>query len=250
MSSNSLDFRTHWQTSLGPGDAVVLHTKHQSMTEQLWYPRLADIPGVEYEPAQGVDRTTIRGWDSTPEIRMYRSGIDGQELPALDWGDRELANEAWESLNSPVSEYLATIFVRKRASTKAVLRRVYEGLELPGTPDDYAYALSRTLDSLWARRRVESGWWDEFERLALVELRLGWLYPDRRAAPYAEQYGTPAYRRPRAMSLLVMMYRTEGYLDDALSLLEEEQRWFPDAETHDLDDIRARLEVLDTEAAS
>jgi hypothetical protein len=215
-----------------------------------WFHRLADIPEIGYRPSTDVDRAALPGWDSEPDVRMYNSGIDDQMHPLLDWGEREFSNDEWESLNSPVSEYLQATFLRKRVSTKTVMQRVREGLELPGTPEDYSYALSRTLDLLWERRQEEAGLWDEFERLALVSVRLAWLYRDERAAAVAREYGTSEYRRPRAVPLLVMMYRTEGYLTDALTLLEEEQRRFPDVETQDLDDIRSRIEIIDAEVAS
>src|SRR5207245_3306124 len=60
----------------------------------------------------------------------------------------------------------------------AVLRRLFEALELPGSVSDYHTAIWRTFDALWDRRRQDPDILPELERLCLLDLKLMELLPE------------------------------------------------------------------------
>lgn len=99
----------------------------------------------------------------------------------------------------------------------ALLRNLYEGLELPGEPSDYHFLIQHVADELLRRRRNESGLLGEVERLCWPDIGLIQACPDAASHVIDEQrqfYSISGFR------LLIQLYEDRGDLNDALRIAE------------------------------
>lgn len=179
-----------------------------------WYERLADVPGVNYEPPLAIDRRMLPGHDSRPQRDVY--AYDGEKRESWWW---PLPDDGVTSA-SPASEHAAELFAEKSAAR--ILRRLYEALELPGRIADYHYALHSAADALYRLRLEEPQVLSEVERLCWADVRLVEAHPE--AVGFDEEgesrfYAIPAFER------LILLYEREGYLAEALDVAERAARF-------------------------
>jgi hypothetical protein len=221
-----------------------------------WYPRLGDVPGVDYRPPLKVERTSITGHDFQPEVGGY-TDAEGQKHSYLSWGWKEVplrpgadpdTDWASEELAAPVVEHLRDAVEYDPAPSPQLLARLREALELPGAPEDYARAIRQTQQHLWPRRLAEPEVLPTIEFLAWLHVRLAIAHPAGAGILIQLSEGGERYCRPSGFETLIRLYRTEGYLKDALAVAELERQHFPAEET-DLMDIRSRLELVGSESS-
>jgi hypothetical protein len=213
-----------------------------------WFPRLGDIPGVEYSPPVNLDRKRIPGHDVRPEV-VAHTNIHGEPDFFLMW-PRE--GTTWRSVNgwAPVREHLLGVLDQDRTPTAQLLRGLWEALELPGEPVDYHWILRDALDRLWRQRWTEPSVLATFESLAWIDVRLVLAFPRETSVLVRPMEGGESYmRRSTPFETLIQLYRTEGFLRTAVELAELEREHFP-VEEDDLIDIRSRLEAVRAESRS
>ena len=124
----------------------------------------------------------------------------------------------------------------------AVLRRLAETLERPGTPRDYHDAIQDSAFSLMRRRREQPEVHEEVERLLWLDIRLSEARPDAIASSAGEPFYPPA-----AFETLIQMYEREGALRDALDVAERATRW--GLQQAKVEELRERLRQLEAENA-
>jgi hypothetical protein len=201
-----------------------------------WYRRLAELPGLRYDGSSGVDRRRLRGRNAVPQVQKFRDFEDrpSESLwwPASDGKGGGSASPAQQHGMDPQQD----------APVSAVLRRVYETLELPGEPSDYHFALMGAYERLWARRREAAGLLEEVEKLCLLDVRLIEARPD---IVTDERGGKTMFLRVPAFGRLIFMYEREGFLREALEVAELASRF--DQEQQRLTDMHVRLARLEGE---
>ena len=88
----------------------------------IWFPRLGDVPGIDYSPPMPVERARIPGHDVRPEVRSYTTD-DGEVHWYVRWGWR---NSDW----APVRQHTERIFREEKPSTKRLPQEDHSGRRL------------------------------------------------------------------------------------------------------------------------
>lgn len=174
-----------------------------------WFRRMADIPGLDYEPSVAIDRTKLARHDAVPELQSYE--FDGQVQESLRWGYVD-DGEEWSTSASPAHE-VAFGVIDDDLATSTVLTRLWEGLELPGEATDYHFAIQGAAGALWGRRREGPEVLEWVEWLSWLDIRLVQVYP---RAVYYEDPGRQGYYGVTAFNTLITLYEREGLLHEAL----------------------------------
>ena len=178
-----------------------------------WFHRFGDIPGVKYTTPPDIDRTQLPGYDDVPQLRETRPQF---QLPAsLLW---PAGNGRPRSSGSPAFHCKVDDSRETRAMpAAAVLRRVAEGLELPGIPSDYHFQIQHGIYALARRQRREPELIPDIERLCWLDIALVQARPDAASTVVNGQrrfYDIQAFRE------LIQIYETRGDLADALKVAE------------------------------
>lgn len=195
-----------------------------------WFRRLADVPGVAYEKPPGLSPETLPGYGATPDLQRYEGGA------SLWWEDgSEITSQ------SPASAH--AMFDGTRANAERIVQRLQEVLELPGTASDYHFALLSAVDSLYGLRFSEPGALNAVERFCLLDIQLIEAKPA--AFLYATPEGTERYYSFPTLSRLITLYSTEGYLREAMMVVEKAEH-FDQAQQH-RERIRARIAAIEAE---
>jgi len=168
-----------------------------------WFRRLADIPGMRFEPHQTLDRTKLRGHDSVPKVEVYE--FDGKPYQSLLWSINNGETSASPARQHALREYGGV------SSTK-LIRNAYQCLELPGCPSDYHFLIQSCAQELWKRRREEPCVLEDVENLCWLDIQLIQTRPDVITDEFA---GEPKFYNVVAFSTLIEMYEREGFLQEA-----------------------------------
>lgn len=185
---------------------------------------MGDIPGLDYSPPVAVDRTALDNHDATPEATSFE--FEGRVRESLNWTYMEGGEEVMTSA-SP-AHAVAFGALSEELATRTLLRRLWEGLELPGQGSDYHFAIQQVAGLLWRRRvaEPESLSWVEF--LSWLDIKLIRAFPDAVRDEYAADYpGRSPFYAVSAFNSLITMYSREGFLEEALgvaSIAEEFQQ--------------------------
>lgn len=180
----------------------------------VWFRRMGDIPGLDYEPPVPVDRTKLPNHAAVPEVHRYE--FDGRIHESLSWEYMEDGEEVSTSA-SPAHGVAFSGSDDRELATKTVLTRLWEGLELPGEPSDYHFAIQGAAGTLWSRRKSEPDVLEWFEHLNWLDLRLIQAAPDAVRDEYAAaQPGRSEFYSVAAFSNLINLYSREGFLQEAL----------------------------------
>lgn len=204
------------------------------MMDENWFPRFAEIPGIEYEPPAGLDFSRLPGRGKIPEISYY--DFDGKKRKSIMWKYGSVSSGAspahdWKAAPRPGESEVATL-----------LRQVYETLELPGTLGDYHFALQRTHDELNRFIGKESWVPAELEKLCWLNVRLLERHPETIA--YENDEGVH-YARVTAFNRLISLYENEGYLRDALEVAKISIRF--DYGNDAVEELEERIKLLELE---
>ena len=107
-----------------------------------------------------------------------------------------------------------------------MLKRLWEGLELPGEPSDYHFAIQGAAGALWARRAAEPEVLAWFEHLSWLDLRLVQAVPDAVRDEFAGAHpGRQEFFSVSAFHSLISLYSREGLLQEALEVAQLAQRF-------------------------
>jgi hypothetical protein len=225
----------------------------------VWFRRLGDVPGLDYSPPVVVDREALPRHDATPENREdlpisgYLSwGTVWEPIPPDEREDDDDEDSEWSrDIVAPVTDYLREYLAADadvhRAGARAegpatpdLLQRLWEGLELPGRPYDYHAAIERVREMLFSRRLAEPEVLERVESLAWLDIRLVLACPYAVLVETGE--GADHFHGMSAFDALIRMYRTEGFMREALEVAELGQR-FP-APAKRLLGLQARIETM------
>jgi len=174
-----------------------------------WYISLADVPGSEYA-ARTVDRTKLNLIGLRPEREYEINGETHYSWPLGKHGSTSA---------SPVQQY--GVGKEWPKTLTALLRRIDEVLELPGTPSDYHFFLQAAIEELWKFRGSKPDVLPEIERLAWLDVRLVTTAADPAAS---RSNGTRSAFSVRAFSLLKRLYLLNGDLAGAWQVEEHARR--------------------------
>ncbi|MFC4455304.1 hypothetical protein [Deinococcus sonorensis] len=190
-----------------------------------WYSRLADVPQTEYA-VRTVDRTKLALIGLRPERGDEINGETYYWWPVGKHGSTSA---------SPVQQHGVGKAWPKTPA--ALLRRIDEVLELPGTPSDYHFFLQAAIEELWKFRASAPDVLPEVERLAWLDLRLVTSAADP-AASHNE--GERSAFGVRAFSLLKRLYLLNGDLEGAWQV-EQHARRHGQQNDVTMDEIHTRL---------
>lgn len=194
-----------------------------------WFPRLGDVPGIEYRVHEAIDRTRLAGHDAIPRIERYE--FDGRVHESMYWPTKDGSTSA-----SPANTW-ETKPLEHETTGQTVLRQLRESLELPGTLSDYHFAIQHGHDELRANAREEPWVLAEVERLCWLDIKLIEQYPETiTLEPITiqdEEMAKLAIERRRdrrffsvsAFHQLIGMYEREGYLNEALEVAKIAERF-------------------------
>ena len=192
-----------------------------------WAPSLADLPGVEYVPPEGTGRPRLAAGHAAPRVSHHE--YDGSARAWLSWETRDGSTSA-----SPAQRYFSER-PADEGPTSEVVRRLHEGLALPGTPSDYHFAIQRVIDALWKRRRTDPEAVVPIEGLCLLDIAIVEAYPGPFRA--GDRFVSMTSTR-----LLVSLYERAGDLDAAVALARRVEPFLGGAdEVERLEEKRGRL---------
>ena len=155
-----------------------------------WYPRLADLPGIDFAGSPGADRRRLPGHDAVPQLSDY----------GLWWPGGSSASPAHErAFSTDIQDFTAD----------QIVAQLWETVELPGAPADYHFALQRGIAHLWSQRKTAPGRLDDLERFAWLDLALV------EAAPWSLMWPTQGAVTPTMVALpgihrLIVLLEQEG----------------------------------------
>lgn len=177
----------------------------------LWFPRLADVPGVHYSTPPGLDVSKLRQRNVRPTVNRWPD-----MPPSLSWPlPNGTTSQAPAGAHRPDDS--------RKATTTRLLRTLAETLELPGEPADYHFAIQDIVSLLWSRRAEGPQAFVELERLCWLDLQLIQACPD--AVSYEHRDGGSRFVSIMAFRTLLDLYLTEGALSDAAQVLELADRF-------------------------
>jgi hypothetical protein len=198
----------------------------------LWFRRLAEAPNVGYLGNSEIDRTRLPGHDAVPKEAFDSSG---NKYDFLNWP---------RGTASPAERRGATPTAGTESAHKS-LRRMYEALELPGTPSDYHFVIQSCCQQLWnfTTRRTEPWVFLEIEKLCWLDIRLLEAFPQMAQVDRSEG---PAYFHVVAFDTLIRLYKQEGYLYEALDVAKRAVKF--DQQHEALEELQQRVAILEAES--
>lgn len=202
--------------------------------DENWFPRFAEIPGIEYTPPAGLDFSGLTGRGKIPEISYYNFG--GKKRKSIMWKYGDVSSSA-----SPAHDW-KTAPRQGESEATTLLRQAYETLELPGTLSDYHFALQRTHDELNGFIGKEIWIPAEIEKLCRLNVRLLETHPE--TISYENDEGIH-YARVTAFNRLIGLYENEGYLREALEVAKIATRF--DYGNEVVEELEERIKLLELE---
>lgn len=206
-----------------------------------WFRRFGDIPGVEYTPPEPVDRTKLKGHDAVARVERYE--FDGRINESLRWPADD--DDEFGSSASP-AHTVAFERLDDTLATTTLLRRLWEGLELPGEASDYHFAVQGLAETLYKRRAREPEVLAWVEYLCWLDIRLLQACPEAVTNEHADGYEDRRrfYSVP-TFSRLVDLYTREGFLQDAMGVAHLAERFEQGVPVEELQERMAALRAED-----
>jgi hypothetical protein len=154
-----------------------------------------------------IERENLPGVNAKPRIKTLHH--DGKGHSFVTW-------ETNEGVNTPQSPAAARAsFDGKTTAPSEVLRGLREALELPGTAEDYHFALLDTYEWLQKQCQTNPDLLADFERLCLLDISLVQAFPQAITHGAGEK---PIMALVPAFGYLIRIYEREGFLEDALAI--------------------------------
>jgi hypothetical protein len=192
----------------------------------MWYPRMADIPGIAFHGSPDVDRSRL------PEARVRPHAGRGY----LSWPSPDGST----SSSSPVHRLAFGAAAPK--DEPGLIRKTWEGLELPGSPSDYHFLLQGTVTELWKRRRRWPQGLSAAERFCHLDLILIEAAPE--AVMLDKSDPDRGFVRITTLEVLVDLLEREGAVREALAVSQRARRF---GERYWSEELEAKVAALDEE---
>ena len=193
--------------------------------DSTWAPCLAELPGIEYVPPEGVGRPRLATRHATPRVSHHE--YDGSASAWLSWETRDGSTSA-----SPAQRYVSE-WPTDEAPTPEVVRHLHAGLALPGTPSDYHFAIQHVIDALWKRRRTDPEAISPIEGLCLLDTAIVEAHRFKENMPLAPNL---------AIRTLIKMYEGAADFDAALEVARRSlPYWMDNGDIERLEEKRGRL---------
>lgn len=206
---------------------------------------MGDVPGLDYEPPVTIDRSSLPRWDARPDVGRYE--FDGRVVAYLSW-EYEEEGERVSSSSSPAHE-LSSRRDERDLAPGTILNRLWEALEVPGTPSDYHFLIQGAAGALWSQRCGNPAVLASFEQLCWLDIHLLQAASDAvRNETFDEHPEGPEFYRAPAFSQLIALYSREGFLDRALEVAELAERFGQDERA--LTELREKVAALEAEDAA
>lgn len=204
------------------------------MEDDKWFPRFAEIPGIQYKPPKGLDFSHLLDRGKVPEISYYE--FDGKKQKSIMWNYGDTTTGS-----SPANEW-KTIPRPGESEATTILRQVYETLELPGTLSDYHFALQRSHGEL--NRYIAKEYWvsAQVERLCQLNIILIDKYPE--TISYENDEGIH-YSRVTAFNRLQNLYENEGFLREALEIAKIANKFYEQNDV--IEELKERIKLIESE---
>ena len=204
------------------------------MDDERWFPRFAEIPGIQYEPPKGLDFSHLPDRGKVPEIDYYE--FDGKRHKSIMWRSGDTSTSA-----SPAKEW-KTIPRPDETEATTILRQVYETLELPGTLSDYHFALQNAHNEL--SNYIGKEFWvsAQVERLCRLNIILIDKYPE--TISYENDEGIH-YARVTAFGRLRNFYENEGFLRESLHIARLANKFYEQNDV--IEDLEERIRLIEIE---
>lgn len=193
----------------------------------MWYPRMADIPGISFTGSPGIKRSEL----SNAGVR-----------PRTDHG-----YIAWPSASGTTSASPAhdrAFADLSRLSRGELVRWVWEGLELPGLPSDYHFLLQGAVKQLWSGHRDAPEGLHFLEVFGYLDLALIEAAPQTVRLP--DTHPTGGFVHVTSLELLLSLLEREGAVREALELSGRAAKF---GVLHRREDLKAKVASLDEEQA-
>lgn len=190
-----------------------------------WYARMADVPGLDFGGSPDVDRSMLEGADARPRV------VHG----SLWWSTPQGGTSASPAHGHSLGDL-------SRLSRAQVVRRTWEGLELPGEAMDYHFILQQAVGELWRRRREDPGGLADVERFAWLDLQLAEADP---GAVSFEDIDPGEFVQMASIAQLITILEREGALREALEIARRAVR-FEQLERKAVE-LEAKVAALDAE---
>lgn len=204
------------------------------MNDEKWFPRFAEIPGINYKPPANLDFTYLPGRGKVPEVNCYN--LNGKKHRYIMWKYGERSTSA-----SPARDWETTPR-QGESEPLTLLRQVYETLELPGVLSDYHFALQKTHGDLHSLIGREVWIPAEIEKLCLLNIQLLNTHPE--TISHENEEGIH-YASVTVFNRLLKLYKTEGYLQDALKIARIAVKF--DYGDEIVEELEARIKSLEDE---
>jgi hypothetical protein len=200
-----------------------------------WYNRIGDIPHFDHKSPFQIDRESLEGHDlqPVPETLNYQLGMVMWTRPGS------------EPRLAPATAFHRTLYSDERPYG-AIVRRLFEVLELPGEPIAYHSAIGGVLSRL--DESDETIYFEDAnlltELLCWIDIRLVLACKEEMTSDH--QYGS---RPPMtaAFSMLIVRYLDEGWMAGAIEVAEMAERFGQQPWRYEPDDLRSRMEALQVE---
>lgn len=200
-----------------------------------WFRRFAEVPGISYEGAERVDRTSLLGYGHEPTLEVYE--FDGNRQKQLEWPS--LSGGVTSS--SPVHQR-AFGELPENVSHEDLRRWIEETLELPGELSDYHFAIQRYCEAAYKWRKQDPTVLADLERFCLLDVELTEVHTEIIEYEPGKSYKVLGFGR------LIGLYEREGCLYDALEVAERGLVCGQDLERK-AEELRERVAVLEAEDA-
>src|SRR5262245_38159974 len=189
-----------------------------------WFPRLGDVPELDYEPLLEVDRRALPGHQLEAQVEHHeplysRSEAEAQGLGAwaaepresVTWGS---GNDEYGGSQSPASQHARQYQEPENEAPAETLQRVVEAVELPGSRSDYHFLMMHAWGALWKERHQDPRAYRWIEELCQVDLRLLALGPELVFAESHWDDREKGFPVQPAANQLIQLYEREGFVQE------------------------------------
>jgi hypothetical protein len=186
-----------------------------------WYPRLGNVPGISFAGSPGVNRSTLP---------------DASKRPSLQYGTLY-----WETADGTTSASPAhqVTYADGDVDAKTLVKRTWEGLELPGVVTDWHFLLMGTASALWNKRRTDPEFLTECEAFCRLDLQVVATHPDLFIVDRESDH--PEYLSIPSFTILVKLLRAVDDLHEALRIAREGAKFNPGSLDQTVVQLEAQL---------
>jgi hypothetical protein len=138
-----------------------------------WFSEFRAIPGVAWEPLVPLDRSKLQGHDARPRVSRF-DRYDGSSRDLVEWELPDGSSLSDEFSTSPASQHSSKLDARRAPAARALAlaKNASESLALPGSREDYHFAIIGACSAMYSVRGTEPLVFDWIEQLCLADISL------------------------------------------------------------------------------